>query len=125
MLTEPSAQISFFPTGNLDGTSRFYQDKLGLPMVLDQGVCRIFRVTAGAFIGFCQKATAPAECEAIITLVTEDVDSWVNSLRDKGLDPERGPAFNTKFNIYHAFYRDPNGYLVEIQRFEDPRWDAT
>jgi len=20
------------------------------------------------------------------------------------------------------FFRDPNGYLIEIQRFEDPRW---
>jgi len=26
------------------------------------------------------------------------------------------------YNIYHAFLRGPSGYLVEIQRFEDPSW---
>ncbi len=123
MTQHVDAQISFFPTGDLDGTTAFYQDALGLPMVLDQGVCRIFRATAGAFIGFCQKAAAPTDPESIITLVTEDVDGWVHALRNKGVEPERGPEFNAKFDIYHAFYRDPNGYLVEIQRFEDPRWD--
>ncbi len=118
------AQIVFFPTDNLDRTTAFYQEMLGLPLVLDQGVCRIFRATAGAFIGFCQKAAAPTDPEAIITLVTQDVDGWVNALREKGVEVERGPVFNAKFDIYHAFLRDPNGYLVEIQRFDDPRWDA-
>ena len=28
-------------------------------------------------------------------------------------------------NIYHMLVRDPAGYLVELQTFLDPRWDAT
>ena len=24
--------------------------------------------------------------------------------------------------IYHFFFRDPNGYMLEIQRFENPNW---
>ena len=35
---------------------------------------------------------------------------------------EKGPVFNRDFQIYQMFLRDPNGYLIEIQRFEDPRW---
>ena len=35
---------------------------------------------------------------------------------------EKGPVFNPDFQIYQMFLRDPNGYLIEIQRFEDPRW---
>jgi len=25
---------------------------------------------------------------------------------------------------FYCFLRDPNGYLIEIQRFEDPRWTS-
>ena len=32
------------------------------------------------------------------------------------------PALNPEYGIYHCFLRDPNGYLVEIQRFLDPSW---
>jgi catechol 2,3-dioxygenase-like lactoylglutathione lyase family enzyme len=35
---------------------------------------------------------------------------------------ERTPQLNETYNVYHAFYRDPDGFLIEIQRFLDPRW---
>ncbi len=35
---------------------------------------------------------------------------------------EKESAFNPDYKIYHCSLRDPNGYLVEIQRFEDERW---
>ena len=35
---------------------------------------------------------------------------------------ETDPAENPKFNIYHCFLRDPDGYLLEIQRFLQPEW---
>ena len=31
---------------------------------------------------------------------------------------------NERFDIYNFFARDPDGYLVEIQRFLDPAWPA-
>ena len=58
----------------------------------------------------------------IITLVTEKVDEVVAKLGARGLVLEKEPVFNPTFNIYHAFFRDPNGLLVEVQRFEDPQW---
>lgn len=42
-------------------------------------------------------------------------------LTDKGAVFEQDPQSNEKFQITHAFLRDPNGYLVEMQRFDDPR----
>ena len=41
-----------------------------------------------------------------------------------GADIETRPEHNLEYRIYHFFLRDPNGYLLEIQRFEDPRWPA-
>ena len=73
-------------------------------------------------LGFCEKeGVSTAKDGMIITLVTEKVDEVVAKLRARGLVLEKEPAFNPTFNIYHAFFRDPNGLLVEVQRFEDPR----
>ena len=37
---------------------------------------------------------------------------------------EKPPTLHPDFNIYHCIVRDPNGYLIEIQRFLDPAWPA-
>ncbi len=58
----------------------------------------------------------------ILTLVTENVDDWYRKLRDAGVEIKTAPAQDPQYNIYHFFFRDPNGYLLEIQRFHDPKW---
>ena len=121
-MTSFDAQITFCYTPNLPATAEFYENVLELPLALDQGACRIYRVTRGAFLGFCSKDEAPIPKGIILTLVTEDVDAWHARLSERGVVFEKPPAHNPKFNIYHCFLRDPNGYLIEIQRFEDPAW---
>jgi len=116
------AQITFCDTPDLAGTARFYEEIMGLPLALDQGTCRIYRVAGGAFLGFCQKTDTPRPDGLILTLVTDDVDGWYQRLTTQGVPCEKAPVFNPTYRIYHAFFRDPNGYLIEIQRFEDPRW---
>jgi catechol 2,3-dioxygenase-like lactoylglutathione lyase family enzyme len=39
--------------------------------------------------------------------------------RDQGTC-RKEPADNPPYRIYNAFVRDPNGYLLEIQRFWEP-----
>lgn len=117
------SQITFLSTIDLDKTTRFYQETLGLTLTLDQGGCRIFRVAENAYVGFCQKDEMPPTQGIIITLVTPEVDHYCDLLKEKGVVLEREPVFNADYNIYHCFLRDPNGYLVEIQRFEDPDWE--
>ena len=53
------AQITFCCTPDLAGTARFYEEIMGLPLALDQGTCRIYRVAGRAFLGFCQKPDGP------------------------------------------------------------------
>ncbi len=127
-MTHPSIdqQISFFYTNDLEAISLFYEDVLGLTLKLDQGACRIYQVTQDAYLGFCQRAEplAPVadadDRPLIVTLVTQDVDGWYQVLRQKGIQFERPPALNEKFHIYHCFLRDPDGRLIEIQRFLHP-----
>ena len=45
------------------------------------------------------------------------------TLEAAGVKLESGPEHSDRFGIYHAFLRDPDGYLIEIQRFDDPSWN--
>lgn len=116
---------TFLYTQDLAATAHFYEDLMGLQLALDQKDCRIYRIAERAFLGFCEREE-PAEGASgiILTIVTEDVDRWHQFLSDQGVTIEAEPTVNPKYDIYHFFLRDPNGYLVEIQRFEDPRWDG-
>ena len=116
-------QVTFLYTRKLEETARFYEDVMGLSLVLDQGSCRIYRVSADGFLGFCQRDTAPEQPEGVIfTFATHQVDEWHQYLRDRGVEFEKPPTHNPAYNIYHCFLRDPNGYLLEIQQFFDPAW---
>lgn len=118
-----SQTITFFYTADLERTAEFYERVLGLPLALDQGACRIYRASPGGLVGFCRHLNPPAQPGgAILTLVTADVDGWAARLVRQGVALEKPPALNEKFKIYHCFVRDPNGLLVEIQRFEDEGW---
>ncbi|MBU0495595.1 MAG: VOC family protein [Chloroflexi bacterium] len=119
-------QITFLYTRDLARSARFYEEVLGLPLALDQGGCRIYRVSAGGYVGICQRTDAPEQpAGVILTLVTPAVDEWCEHLRAHGVVLEKEPAVNPDYGIYHCFLRDPNGYLVEIQRFLDLAWDAS
>jgi catechol 2,3-dioxygenase-like lactoylglutathione lyase family enzyme len=118
------AGITFCYTRDLEKTAEFYEGVMGLPLVLDQGGCRIYRVSGGAYFGFCEREEAGTGKGLILTFVTEDVDSWYEKLSKQDIVFEKQPTFNPDYKIYHCFFRDPNGYLLEIQRFEDPRWHS-
>ena len=116
-------QVTFLYTRDLAVTARFYEETLGLTLALDQGDCRIYRVGRDAYLGFCRRAETPERpVGVILTLVTSEVDAWYGHLSDQGITFEKSPALNPDYNIYHCFLRDPNGYLIEIQRFLDPAW---
>lgn len=123
MPTAPfDAQVTFCYTDDLDRTAEFYERVLELPLVLDQGQCRIYGTGTTGYLGFCRRAEAPRPDGIILTLVTEDVDGWYERLAARGVAVEKPPAADPDFGIYHFFFRDTNGYRLEIQRFDDPRW---
>ena len=70
------AQVTFCYGKEFEAAVHFYEELLGLPLALDQGACRIYRVRDGAFIGICRRDKPPASDGIILTLVTDDVDGW-------------------------------------------------
>ena len=117
--------ITFLNTRDLEETDRFYREILGLLEVVDQGDCKIYRVSSDGYLGFCRRETFTGVSDGVIlTLVTDEVDAWFHHLRDNGISFEKPPTHNHRYGIYHCFLRDPNGYLIEIQRFDDPDWTS-
>ena len=127
-MTHPpiDSQITFLYTRDLVQTARFYEEIIGLHLKLDQGTCRIYQVTQHSYLGFCQQSVAtppPTESDppqAILTIVTADVDEWHQYLKERNIVPQGPPAINPDYDIYHFFLRDPNGHLLEIQQFLHP-----
>ena len=112
-------QVTFIYATDLEASHRFYHEVLGLTLVLDQGACRIYRVTAAAYVGLCDhRESSPAG--VILTLVTDDVDAWYRRLEAAGIEIEAPPSYSERFDVYQFFARDPDGHLVEIQRFGAP-----
>ena len=115
-------QVTFLSVSDLERSAAFYAGTLGLTQVLDQGDCRIFAVSKTAFVGICVRPDAVDPTGVIVTLVTDDVDGWHERLAAAAVVCERPPNRNERYAIYQAFYRDPDGYLIEIQKFLDPEW---
>jgi catechol 2,3-dioxygenase-like lactoylglutathione lyase family enzyme len=121
-------QVIFLDTRDLAATADFYERILGLRLARDQGRCRIYHVAGSAYLGFCERGGGPTPLPGdradtggvVVTLVTDQVDEWCAHLRAAGVPFVKEPADNPPYRIYNAFVRDPNGYLVEIQRFWEP-----
>jgi catechol 2,3-dioxygenase-like lactoylglutathione lyase family enzyme len=118
-------QVTFLYTKDLATTAQFYEGVMGLPLVLDQGSCRIYQVSGDGFLGFCERAIPAEPTGVIFTFVTPNVDDWYERLQGRGVQFDKPPALNPDYNIYHCFLRDPNGYLLEIQEFLAPEWAKT
>ncbi len=117
-------QVTFLYTQDLDTTADFYERIMGLTLVLDQGVCRIYRMVGDeAYVGFCTRANANRDSrDVIFTMVSSEVDAWHDYLVAQGVEIEKPPTLSEAYNVYHIFFLDPNGYKLEIQEFRDPTW---
>jgi catechol 2,3-dioxygenase-like lactoylglutathione lyase family enzyme len=120
--------ITFVYTRDIEVSTDFYGNKLGLEQVYDYGGCRIFRASERGFIGVCQRENAPVQPEEykdrhiVFTFVTEDVDGWFERLAEKGVYPTDKVGASEEYGVYSGFIKDPSGYFLEIQKFLNPDW---
>lgn len=115
------ATITFLKVSDLERSHRFYGEGLGLSLVLDQGGCRIYRLNQGSFLGICDRPGA-APSNVIVTFVTEDVAAWHEIMSAAGAEVDGPPRDNPEYRIHHFFATDPDGHLLEVQRFWDTGW---
>lgn len=111
--------IVFLKTRKPVQTREFYETVMHSPVVLEQAGCWIHKIADRAYLGFCDREGVPKNPENIvITYVRDDVDEVFASLREHNVPMDGEPRLNPTYGIYHFFAYDPNGYSVEVQRFE-------
>ncbi|MFT4044476.1 MAG: VOC family protein [Gordonia sp. (in: high G+C Gram-positive bacteria)] len=117
-----TSAITFFYYPDIEPAARFYEDVLGLELVLDQGLARIYRVAGVAYFGIVDgtKGRLPHQerSAALLTIVSDDVEQWHERLAELGV----ADLSEILHGVYcdHFFFADPWGYAIEIQRFRDP-----
>ena len=113
--------IVFTYTDDLDRAAEFFGGIMELPLVRDQGACRIYRLTETSLLGVCDLPDRPKDPAGVtITLVTDDVEGWYAFLRGKGVDFAEAPASKAQFGITTSLLISPHGYRIEIQSFDVP-----
>ncbi|HEY8614442.1 MAG TPA: VOC family protein [Roseomonas sp.] len=110
--------ITFLYTDDLPRLSRFYEGVLGLECVVDQVSCRILRASATALIGLCDIPGRPrGTAGVLVSFAVPDVDATFAALSARGVVFEGPAADGMGGTVRSAFFRDPEGYRLEIQSF--------
>jgi catechol 2,3-dioxygenase-like lactoylglutathione lyase family enzyme len=122
MATRPagaSLAITFLYYRDLAATARFYEDDLGLELVIDQGWSRIYRLCDGAHVGLVDETKGMHRAHPVkpvqVCLRVPDVDAWytwVAAHDVAGLSPVRR---NDALGIRAFVFDDPEGYQIEVQ----------
>lgn len=120
------ANLVFLYYEDLTVASNFYENTLGLEMVLDYGFAKLFRISETMYVGLVdeQKGMHRAAEPKTVTLsfVTEEIDEWYDYLKNRGVKMrgELGDATRHPTRGFVAY--DPEGYFLEFERFlENPQ----
>lgn len=115
--------ITFLYYKNLKKAMHFYEEVMGLQLVVDQGWSKIYRVTCGAYVGLVDERRGHHRSSTtkpvIICFVVPDVDSWYRHLKEKGVDNLSDPMDSKELNIRSFLLSDPEGYVIEVQTRPD------
>lgn len=115
----PSLAITFLYYRNLARAEAFYADTLGLPLTINQGWAKIFRLADGAHVGLVDEAHGMNNWQAQkcvqLGLRVRDVDDWYDWAKAAGL-PNLSQMFqNDEIGIRAFVFDDPEGYQIEVQ----------
>ena len=121
-MTPPAAPfmaITFLYYRDLNRAETFYRDVLGLPLVIDQGFAKIFRLADGAHVGLVDEAKGMNNWQedkcVQLCLRVEDMDAWHDWARLEGLSDLSRLFVNDTIGIRAFVFRDPEGYQIEVQ----------
>lgn len=113
--------ITFFYYKDLELARKFYQEVMGFELVIDQGFAKIFKVANNAFMGIVDEKKGAHRANPIkpveLTVIVPDPDEWYRYLLSKGVQPICEPKTMESMKLRMFLLHDPEGYLIEIQKF--------
>ena len=122
MLPKIIYPITFLKTKNLEENRNFYSTLLKFNIALKQANCIIYNVGLNSYWGFCETneeiSTSEKTCLTLVVETSKEVNIWADFLKKKGVNLTKEPSMYEKYHIYNIFFKDPDGYSLEIQSFE-------
>ena len=119
---EKDYSITFFYYEDIHAVAPFYENVLGLELVLDQGLARIYRIAGKCYFGIADGNRGHLKHQeksaVLLTIVAQDVEGWHAKLKAASV-PGLSDLLRGRF-CEHFFFEDPAGYAIEIQRFHNP-----
>ncbi len=112
------SSVNFYPCSNIEATTKFYTEVIGLKLHSDQGTARIFDTGYGywGFVQYDDRSPNPSGlCLSLNCNGTEGVDLQYKRIIDAGVATLGEPKMHEKFPVYSFFMNDPDGYVVEFQ----------
>ena len=110
--------VNFYPCLDIEQTTSFYLDVIGLKLHQDQGTARIFDTGYG-YLGFCEyddHILATKTCISFNLSSKEEVDHYYHLMKEKQVKILSEPSLHDKYQVYSFFIEDVNGYKVEFQK---------
>ena len=114
------AQATFLYTQDLDATTPFYSETLGLELAYEQKSARFYYVGPSSFIGICfARPGRYVEPKGVVyTFLTPDVDGWYEYLRSRGATPLGPPKLGQ--SAYTFLYKTRMGICSSFRSLLTP-----
>lgn len=112
------SMVVFYPCLDIDKTTYFYQNIIGLKLYQDQGQCKIFDTGYG-YLGFCEyddHVLATKTCISFNLKDVEAVNQKYEEMKALQMPHLTSPQKHPKFDVYSFFMQDVNGYTIEFQK---------
>ena len=112
------SMICFYPCLDIEETTHYYLNEIGLTLYVDQGACRIFDTGYG-YIGFCEyedRILCNKTCISFNLSSIEEVNAYYEKFKAKNAKDLTVPQKHPKFDVYSFFMKDVNGYTIEFQK---------
>ncbi|MFC2165733.1 VOC family protein [Acidobacteriota bacterium] len=112
---------------NIEGMQRFYEDVLGLEMIVDQGWTKIYQVSSSGFIGLVDEKKGMrsfSEKKAVnVSFIIDDIEGWFDYVqKHKPFELRANKIEVGEEKKYQAFVGyDPEGYYLEFDKFHEHR----
>jgi catechol-2,3-dioxygenase len=117
------ANMVFFYYKDLEKAADFYENVLGLNLILDYGLAKAYRISQTSYICLVDEKEGMHDVSEpkTITLafLTEELEEWYEYLLGRGVEM-RSPLKDLSDSPFRAFVAlDPEGYFLEFETYFD------
>ena len=115
------ATVVWFYYKDMEGIQRFYEEVLGMDLIVDQGWAKIYPAGPTGYFGLVDEKLGMhnyTEQKAVtMSFFTADIDGWYEHLSTNDAIEMRSPRIEEE-DEYRAFVAyDPEGYFLEWDVF--------